>query len=90
MAFVATNAPSGIRTDGPFAIDGLRCQAMTWTAISGDTSGTATANKLIEIQFVYVNGLKQTAAPTYSGNTVTLTFADPVASVNGSIMVIGV
>lgn len=59
--------------------DGLREQILTWTALSGDTSGTVTASNLIRLKAVLVLGgrLIHSAAPTYSGNAATLAFTVP-------------
>jgi len=65
-------------------------QIMTWSAISGDTSGTVTAKSLSRADHIILDGgLTLTAAPTYSGNAVTLAFTDPAASVYGTLLVIG-
>ena len=67
-------------------------QILTYTAASGDTSGTITASALNSAQHVIIDGLGKgmSAAPTFSGNVVTLAFADPVATVAGTIIVFGV
>lgn len=52
---------------------------MTWSAISGATSGTVTADNLSLIKHIFVLGgkLRHSAAPTFSGNVATLAFVVP-------------
>lgn len=89
MAFTATKSTSEPRS---FSIGPLKVQIFTWTAASGDTSGTITADALSTAKHVIIDGLGKgmSAAPTFSGNVVTLAFADPVATVAGTALVIGV
>jgi hypothetical protein len=88
MAFVATASTAEPRS---FSIGPLKVQFFTWTAASGDTSGTITATALNQAVHVLIDGLGKgmSAAPTFSSNVVTLAFADPVATVAGTAMVIG-
>lgn len=87
MAFAAVNSTKEPRS---FSIGPLKVQIMTWSAASGDTSGTVTADALNEAQHIIIDGLiNHTAAPTVSGNVVTLAFADPLATVYGTLIVIG-
>jgi hypothetical protein len=87
MAFAAVNSTKEPRS---FSIGPLKIQIMTWSAASGDTSGTATADALQEVFHVIVSGgLSQTAAATYSGKVATITFADPAATVYGQLILIG-
>ena len=77
MAITSTNL-----TNEPRAIsegDGIKEQVLTWSAISGATSGTVTADNLIRIKAIMVLGgrLIHTAAPTFSGNVATLAFTVP-------------
>lgn len=90
MAFAASaltgNGLSRSQSLGP-----NKMQIMTWSVDSGDTSGTITADALSQVyQVVMSGGLALTSAPTYSGNVVTLAFADPVATLAGSVICIGV
>jgi hypothetical protein len=87
MAFVATLSTAEPRS---FSIGPLKIQFYTFTLASGDTSGTITAAGLSSVKHCLVDGLVKSAVPTFSGNVVTLAFADPVATVAGTIMVIGV
>lgn len=87
MAFAAIDSTSEPRkfSQGP-----VNMQIMTWSAISGDTSGTVTADRLSSVSHIIIDGgLVMSAAPTYSSNAVTLAFNDPVASVFGTILVFG-
>ena len=67
----------------------VKVQPLNLSVANGDTSGTVTANQLSSIVFVQVSGLNLTAAPTFSGNVVTLAFADPLATRHGQIVVYG-
>lgn len=88
MAFAATN-----QTNYPqaFSLGPVKCQMMKYTAATGDTSGTVTADALTSIRHILVDGkIQQTTAVSFSGNVATLTFADPAATISGSILVFGV
>lgn len=88
MAFAATDSTSVTRS---FSIGPIKAQLLTYTAVSGDTSGTITADRLSTVMHVLLDGgLALTAAPTFSGNVVTLAFTNPGANAFGSIMVLGV
>lgn len=72
MALVVT-APTRAYSIGP-----VKQAEYTYTALSGDTSGSFTVGMLSSIDYVAVTGgMRLTAAPTISGNTVTLAFVDP-------------
>jgi hypothetical protein len=89
MAFAATALTAEPRA---ISIGPLKEQYFTYTAVSGDTSGTITASALIDraTHVIIDGGLALTAAPTFSGNVVTLAFADPGANRFGSIIVRGI
>lgn len=59
--------------------DGIKSQQLTWSAISGATSGTVTATRLSTIKAILVLGsrLIHTAAPTMATNVATLAFTVP-------------
>jgi hypothetical protein len=90
MAFAAT----AISTNGLNRSQSLgpnKMQILNWTAASGDESGTITASSLSQVFQVILSGdLTLTAAPTYSGNVVTLAFANPGADRFGQVICIGV
>lgn len=87
MAFAASNSSKEARS---FSIGPVKVQIMTYTAVSGDTSGTVTASALREVFHVIVDGgLNWSAAPTYSANVATLAFTDPAANAFGTIICIG-
>lgn len=87
MALVATpKALDGIQS---YSVGPLRIEYQDFTIISGDVSGTITASKLHSVIYCQIHGVGLTSAPTYSGATVTLAFADPAASRSGQIMLIG-
>lgn len=74
-----------------WSIGPKKMQVMSWSVESGDTSGTVTATALSRIDQVIVGGgLNLTSAPTYSGNVATLAFADPLATLAGQVICIGV
>lgn len=90
MAFAAvaisTNGLNRSQSLGP-----NKMQILNWTAASGDTSGTITADSLSRVDQVILSGaITLTAAPTYSGNVVTLAFTDPAADRWGQVICIGV
>lgn len=88
MALVATLSTKEPRS---FSIGPLKIQVYTVTAASADTSGTITAAGLKEVFHVVLDGkFVHTAAPTFSGNVVTLAFADPgVSGAFGTAILIG-
>lgn len=87
MAFAAANSSKEARS---FSIGPVKIQIMTWSAASGDTSGTVTADKLSTIDHVLISGgLTLTAQPTMSANVATLAFVDPAATVAGVLICIG-
>ena len=87
MAFAASNST---KYPQAFSIGPLKVQIMTYSAASADVSGTITADSMSTLMHVYVDGkIQHTAAPTFSGNVATLAFADPAATVYGTIICIG-
>lgn len=91
MAFAASDLSDSTRLRPAIAIGNTKAQFMKWSAASGDTSGTVTADGLAEVQFIIMSGgLSLTADPTYATNVVTLAFADPLATVKGSLVVFGI
>lgn len=86
MALVATNLSAEPRS---FSIGPLKVQLITFTVASGDTSGTITCDALSSIVLAVPTTIEQTAAATYSGNVVTLSFANPGATRHGQLLVLG-
>lgn len=88
MAFAATASSSEPRS---FSLGPVKMQVLTYTALSGDTSGTVTAAALKEIFHVVVDGgMRHSAAPTFSGNVATLAFVDPsTGGLFGTVICIG-
>lgn len=87
MAFSASDSTSEPRS---FSLGPVKVQILTYTAASGDTSGTITADALSSAQHVLLDGgLALTSAPSMSGNVVTLAFANPGANRAGTILVLG-
>lgn len=58
--------------------------------ISGDVSATVTASALSRIDYCIVIGVTLTGYPTYSGNTATLAFTNPLATLKAQLILIGV
>ena len=87
MAFAAVDSTSEPRA---FSIGPVKMQILTFSVASGDTSGTITADALTSASSVFLSGgLTLTAAPTFSGNVVTIAFVNPAATRYGSILVMG-
>lgn len=88
MAFAATLSTKEPRA---FSLGPIKMCIYTCTAASGDTSGTITAAPLQEAFHVLLDGeFLHSAAPTFSGNVVTLAFADPgVGGAFGTAIVFG-
>lgn len=88
MAFVATLSTKENRK---YSLGGpLKQEIFTWTCASGDTSGTITSKNLHTLYHVLIDGVVQSAAATFSGNVATITIVDPVATVFGTLLLIGV
>lgn len=85
MALVVV-APTRAYSIGP-----VKQAEYTYTALSGDTTGTFTVGLLSQVDSVIVTGgMRLTAAPTISGNSVTLAFVDPsTAGYFGSLEIHG-
>lgn len=77
MAFVATDSTS--TENRASSIGPVKIQFMDYSALPGDTSGTVTADELGKLfhVFMFNSQLRNSAAPTYSGNVATLTFTVP-------------
>lgn len=58
--------------------------------ISGNTTAVVTASALSRVDYAVVIGCTLTAVPTYSTNTATLAFTDPVATIKAVILLFGV
>lgn len=87
MALAASSPTAEPRS---FSIGPLKIQLLNLTAADNDVSGTATADALSSVMFAHVSGLVLTAAPTFSGNVITLAFADPGAGgAFGQIIAVG-
>ncbi len=87
MALTSANATAPL--DIPFSLGKVKCQKKTIAAASADTSGTVTFDGLVNIVHVEVEGLVLSSAATFSGNVATLAFADPGATIAGSITAYG-
>lgn len=74
-----------------YSVGPVKTSLLTFTAVSGDTSATVTVAGLSRIESVEVaGGLNLSAAPTFSGNVITLAFTDPAANAFGTLRVHGV
>lgn len=98
MAFAAS-ALSGL-LNRKWSIGPVKIEIQTFSALTSDTTGTVTANALTSVDACILIGsgtLCQTSAPSVSGTTATLAFADPAAActgyvakaVNGYVLLIG-
>lgn len=86
MALTQTNSTMDPRS---FSIGPVKQQIINFTIVSGDTSATITADNLSSLEQIHIHGMALTAAPTYSGNTVTVAFVDPAATRYGSVLCMG-
>ncbi len=88
MAFVATLSTKEVRK---FSLGGpLKAEIFTYTAASADIAGTVTSKNLHTIYHCIIDGVVSTAAPTFAAGVATLAFADPGATVYGTLILIGV
>lgn len=72
------------------SIGAVKLQIMDLPLISGDTGATARADRLSQVDYAIVIGAPvQSAVPTYSGNTATFTFSDPVATIKAQVLLFG-
>lgn len=76
---------------GKFAVGSCFIEIQDVSLVSGNVSATVTAASLSRIDYCVWcgGGIGLTAAITYSGNTATLAFTDPVATIKGSIILFG-
>jgi hypothetical protein len=89
MAFAAS-ALTGVLSK-KWSIGPVKIEIQSCTCASGDTSGTVAAKTLSSVfACLVISGLKLTSVPSISGTTATLAFADPVATVAGHVILIGV
>jgi hypothetical protein len=73
-----------------FAWGPVKVQIMDIGIVSGDTGATATATNLSAVDYaILIANVRQSAVPTYSSNVATFTFADPVATVKGHVILFG-
>lgn len=87
MSLVVTDSVPEPRS---WSIGPLKMQVLTYAIANGDVSGTVTADRLSLAQHIFCDGAIQlTSAATFSGNVVTLAFADPLATRVGTILVMG-
>jgi hypothetical protein len=82
MALIATNSALEPRA---YSVGPVKRQVMNFSVASGDVSATITFDSLASVGQIELHGLALTAAPTYSGNTVTLAFVDPAATRYGQV-----
>jgi hypothetical protein len=86
MALSAANVSAEPRS---FSIGPLKIQILNFSVASADVSGTVTCDALSSVIHAVVTGLDLTAAPTFSGNVITLAFADPAATRHGQVTAFG-
>lgn len=74
-----------------WSIGPLKIQLFDIAHISGDTTCVVTGDRMNRAVFgVLASSVVQTSAPTYSGAGVTFTFTDPVATVKGQCILLGI
>lgn len=87
MAFAASASTKEARA---FSLGPIKMQILTYSIASEDTTGEVTAAELNEAFHIIMDGgIEHTAAPTFSGNVVTLALADPGATRYGTLIVFG-
>ncbi len=75
MALTTTDSSANPRA---FSVGPLKIQIVKLTALSGDTTGTITADTMYRLQHIIApSAMVFTAAKTYSGNVATLAFTVP-------------
>ncbi len=79
MAITTTNPNTSASARAHAFGDRIKQQIMDWSALSGATSGTVTADAMGTLLHVLVLGgqLNHSAAPTYATNVATLAFVVP-------------
>jgi hypothetical protein len=91
MAFSAADATDSSRMRRALSLGPIKMQALTFTCVSTDTSGTVTCDQLSEVSMILIDGLIRTTADTISGNVVTLAFNAPGGTtVAGNILAFGI
>lgn len=89
---MTTAAAAAITALGKAArsIGDVKLEIMDIGIVSGDTGATATATGLSRVDYaILIANVRQSAVPTISGVTATFTFADPVATVKGHVLLLG-
>ena len=90
MSIATSSVITALGSAGKRAIGDINLEIHSISIISGDTGSTSTCASLSTVLYgILVANVRQTAAPTYSGRVATFTFADPVASVVGSVLLFG-
>lgn len=85
-----TESLSGPTSQASWSMGPVKVEFHNISAASGATGGTVTAIGLQRVDYVVVAaGLKLSSQPTVSGQTVTLAFADPAATVVGQVILYG-
>lgn len=73
-----------------FAWGAVKVQLMDMPIVSGNTSATATADRLSQVDYaILIGDVTQTAVPTYATNVATFTFTDPAATVKAQVILFG-
>lgn len=86
MALSASNLTGEPRS---FSVGPVKLQIITFSVANMDTSGTITVDGLSQVDGAIITGLTMSAAPTFSGNVITLAFSDPGATVHGQCIAVG-
>lgn len=87
---VGASVASTALGQGKRSIGDVNIEIHDYSAVSGDTSATATAKSLSRVDYaILIGDVTQSAVPTYSTNVATFTFADPAATVKCQIILLG-
>lgn len=90
MSTAAATAITALGSAAARSIGDVKLEIMDIGMVSGDTGATATASSLARVDYaILIANVRQSAAPTISGATATFTFADPVATVKGHVLLFG-
>lgn len=86
---VATALSAGTQPT-TFSLGPVKVQLMNYSAASGDTTMTATADTMTTVFYaVLTGGFVETTATTYATNVATFTFTDPAAARHGRVLIFG-
>lgn len=86
----SSTAITQLGSAGKRSIGDINMEIQDIGIVSGDTSATSTAASLSKVDYaILIADVRQTAVATYSGTVATFSFADPVATVKGTVILLG-